>query len=544
MPIPFILGALGITAGIIGAGAHLSAKEKNEYSELILLEAETLYNNSKKILEEVQKNMESSLLVLGYQKKEILETSFKQFLKAYERVKDIEIKDSIGLNELSKFTLEKQDAIQLREMTNIYESAFSSSVTGAATGAVIALAASGSLPVVTGVLSTAGSAIMAGEIGIATGLAGSALSFGAAMTPLGAIAAPVILFTGISSSIKAEENLEKAKTTYKEVELAVENMEKSKDICEAIMQRSNMFNDMLKELNIIFYECTKLLDGVTLAKMGLFKNKKIKSYQLTESEIKLIATTRALAGAIKSIIDTPIIGEDGYIHEKSQEVYDNVENNIENFRQVVQEIKQIDFKVKPREIKQIDFKAKPREIKQKKSKNESIIMKDFFRNTFAIILASFLGNYLTDLTASLFVGVCAFTFILLSIMNIDTKIKIFKFVKNIGYFSLYSIFCVLFYKYSENLLNINKFLLYDILAIIIFVIIFGVLSDSKIKIKSLNSLFLQITLSILLFAFALLVFAFLYKFLGLSLIISKICPLIIYAFFELIIFNIDDFYKL
>ena len=43
---------------------------------------------------------------------------------------------------------------------------------------------------------------------------------GLAMTPLAAIAAPVVLFTGISSSFKADENLEKAKTMYAEAEAA------------------------------------------------------------------------------------------------------------------------------------------------------------------------------------------------------------------------------------------------------------------------------------------------------------------------------------
>ena len=123
-------------------------------------------------------------------------------------------------------------------MTDVYSSCFASSATGVAAGAAVALAACGALPIITGELSLAGSALAAGEISSAVGFAGSALSFGAAMTPLAAVAAPVMLFTGISASMKADENLEKANTMYAEAEVAVEKMKISETLCEAITEKS------------------------------------------------------------------------------------------------------------------------------------------------------------------------------------------------------------------------------------------------------------------------------------------------------------------
>ena len=164
-----------------------------------------------------------------------------QFLVAYDKVKHISMENTVGINEISKFTIDEQGAIQLREMTNIYSASFASGATGVAAGAAVALAASGALPIVTGELALAGSALAAGEIGMAAGFAGSALSFGAAMTPLAAVAAPVILFTGISASIKADENLEKANTMYAEAEAASEKMKVSEMLCGAISERADMF---------------------------------------------------------------------------------------------------------------------------------------------------------------------------------------------------------------------------------------------------------------------------------------------------------------
>ena len=298
MPLPLIIAGLAATA--IGIGAQADAKDTNERAQKIANDAQSLYNTSKQSLENAQKITEKSLITLGTSKKNVLETSVKQFLTAYARIKNIELSESVGLNEIQKFSIDKQDTLQLQQMSDIYESTFSSGVAGAATGAVITLAASGSLPIVTGLLSTAGSALTIGELGVAANIAGSALSFSAAMTPLSAIAAPVVLFSGISASMKADENLEKANTMYGEAESASEQMKTSEVLCQAISDRAAMFDSLLSDLNIMFAQCTALLDGVTKKRI---KKNSVDARKLTEDELKLVAVTRALAGAVKAVID-------------------------------------------------------------------------------------------------------------------------------------------------------------------------------------------------------------------------------------------------
>lgn len=176
MPVPAILAGLAAAgAAALGVGAQMSAKEKNELAQKIADESKKLYDNSKLSLEKAQGTAETSLLNLGNLKKQVLETSVKQFLTVYERIKNIELSESVGFDEIKNFTFEKQDVLQLREMSNIYQTALSSGTAGAATGAIIALAASGYLPFVTNTLSIAGAALSAGEIGMAASLAGSAL---------------------------------------------------------------------------------------------------------------------------------------------------------------------------------------------------------------------------------------------------------------------------------------------------------------------------------------------------------------------------------
>ena len=172
MPIPFLLAGLGVAAGVIGAGGHLSAKETNERAERVSQDAQELYNNAKQTLEAAQNKTEKALVKMGYDKKRVLDTSMKQFLPTFEKVKHIQLREAVGIHEIAKFTIDQQDVIEVREMTDVYSSCFASSATGVAAGAAVALAASGALPIITGELSLAGSALAAGEISAEVGFAG------------------------------------------------------------------------------------------------------------------------------------------------------------------------------------------------------------------------------------------------------------------------------------------------------------------------------------------------------------------------------------
>lgn len=324
MPIPFILGALAIGGTVLGAAGHAVAKETNEEAQNIAKNAEKAYNTSKKSLELSQKSTENALKDFAYQKKEILETSVKQFLRAYERIKTIKWEDE-SLN----FEMNNTQVIELKQMSSIYNSVFSGAaagVAGAATGTIVALAASGSLPIVTGALSTAGSALMLGEIGLATSLAGSAFSLGAAFTPLSAIVAPVVFFSALSSSMKADENLEKAKAMRAEANLAIEKMKTYKAKSDAIYKRTKMFSEILEELNNVFSEYAEILDEITIDKMTPTKEKIDSRTFFTRDEIQLISVTRSLAGAMKSLLDSPILDKYGNIEQKSKDVYYKVKN--------------------------------------------------------------------------------------------------------------------------------------------------------------------------------------------------------------------------
>lgn len=551
MPLPFIIAGLAaVGAAAVGASAQSDAKETNERAQEVVKDAQHLYNQAKNSLEQAKKKTETSLMKLGHAKKNVMETSMNQFLTAYGRIKNIELSESVGLNELKNFTLNEQDVLQLREMSDIYESQFSSGAAGAATGAVIALAASGSLPVVSGALSAAGSALALGEVSMAAGLAGSALSFGAAMTPLAAIVAPAMLFSGISASMKADENLEKARTTYAEAERAAEEMQTSEVLCNAISDRSEMFDQLLFNLNGMFSDCTALLDGVINKKRGIFKKKHVDARKFSEDELKLVAVTRALASAVKAVIDTPILTTDGVVTDESESVYDRVSDGVQSFKQDVRTVKAISYNAKPIPAKVPKKTRHTRtENKAERRLGQPHVHTNLGRNIFALLCGCLLAYLLIRVPTvnvhvlnwvlpnrsridSLLLTALFTSSSILMIMDNYTENGFFKLIKKICCLAMGGVFSYFYYACCREFAMLNHHVAWSVGVLIGGLLLLGVcLPDKNMQVNSMRCTLTRISAAVSFYAMALLVYVLLCNVIGMSIGISRIITTVLYALF-------------
>lgn len=317
MPIPFLIaGGLALGAGLLGVGGHLEAKETNRKATEKAEAAKHLYSKAKNSLENSKRKTTEALLNLEKYKRDILESSMKQFLRGYQRVKHIEIRTPENLCELSNFSIRPQDMLQIQKLTDIYESSLKSGAAGVVTG--MALAA----------------------------MPGVGLLGAAAVTPLAAIAAPVILFTGISAAMKADENLEKAEVMYAEAEAAAEAMKVQETKCRAIIQKTEMYGSLLNALNRMFSECARYLDSVTRKKKGFLGLRRITEKRLSQEEMNLIAISRSLAGAVKSVIDAPVLDSRDDFNRDSEETYDNVSSKMISFQDASGQVLSYDYRTK------------------------------------------------------------------------------------------------------------------------------------------------------------------------------------------------------
>lgn len=339
MPLLTLLGgAAALAAGVLGVGGHLDAQDKNEEAEKTRQMAQSYYDAAKDLLDHTREETQEALVNLGTTKQTVLENSMERFIRSFEKTKEIQMELSDGIDELENFRFSSDDAMEIQKLDSAYTSAISTDAVDTAAGAALLLAAGGSLPVLAEGASLAGTMLSIGEVGTAASIAGSAV--GAAFAPLAAVAAPVVLFTGFTASMKADENLEKAQVMMSQAGEAVDKMETSRILCESITEKAKMFNGLINQLNEMFDECSRMMEQMVdrrESERRKYKNKKLQSKDFTKDEKRLMAVTGALAKAMKAAIDTPMLKNDGSsgLTEEAESGFEDMKAQLPAFKEKV-----------------------------------------------------------------------------------------------------------------------------------------------------------------------------------------------------------------
>lgn len=118
----------------------------------------------------------------------------------------------------------------------------------------------------------------------------------------------------VTSSIvdDSKRNLEQARIQAKQAEAIATQAETIGLAYQGITERVRRMADVLTKLNILFYK------GIQESEKLIEKNGTDKC-KYTEEERKTLAACINMAGAVKSILDTPIIDKDGVVTQKSLE---------------------------------------------------------------------------------------------------------------------------------------------------------------------------------------------------------------------------------
>ncbi|MFT8871617.1 MAG: hypothetical protein ABF868_04920 [Sporolactobacillus sp.] len=322
MPIPFLL--VGIGAAVLGAGKSVKAgfdqKDANETNK----QAQYLITTSTEQVNEFRKRSGDAITNLGKEKIKVLEQSIKPFVYAFEQLHNVEISNSVGLEELQKFSIDKQAFEQLKEMQTMASSIVSVVASGAAIGAITAFGAYGGA-MAFGAAST-GTAIASLSGVAATNatlafLGGGALSVGGmgiaggTMVLGGLVAGPALAVMGFVVGAKASANKDKAYSNLAQAKEYQEEMKTVKVVCKNIRRRAAMFERLIIKLNAIFEPLVYSLEQIIVSSGTDYS-----IYTLKQKNT--VASAMSIAGAIKAVLDTPILTEDGKLTNRSKETAD------------------------------------------------------------------------------------------------------------------------------------------------------------------------------------------------------------------------------
>lgn len=239
----------------------------------------------------------------------------------------MELADSVGMDELSEFEVNEDTLKEMGELGSLAAKMASGTVEGLAAGGLMAFGAYSAA----GLLGTAGTgAAIAGLSGAAATnatlallgggtLAAGGLGIAGGTAVLGGlVAGPAIAVMGFMMDAKADKNLDIAKSKRAKAEKAEVEMKLAGDACRAIGKRADMFSHLISEIDPIFKSLIGKMEAVVKEKGRDYRD-------YGEEEKKIIAMALATAGAVKAVLDTPILNKAGAVTEESLTAYERVE---------------------------------------------------------------------------------------------------------------------------------------------------------------------------------------------------------------------------
>ena len=331
MPLPLIPIAIAMGASaLFGAGKTAKAVINSKEADKLNDTASYIVNSSKESLELAKEQCSNALEYLGYKKLYILNDSVSKFIASFEKLKNVNFQNSVGMNELNKFIADEAKFKEIKEISILASSIIQGVGGGAVVGAAIAFGAYGAvgafgaastgaaIATLNGVVATnatlaflGGGTRAAGGLGVAGGMAVLG----------GMVAAPALLVIGLVSDSKASAKLDTAKANLAEAKTIAEGLKNMEIMAYAISRRAQMFNRLLMKLDSYLAPLIYEMENIIATKGGDFS-------KFDENEQETIAKAVSLVKSVKTILDTPIIDDNGGVTEQSLLIVQNINAEI------------------------------------------------------------------------------------------------------------------------------------------------------------------------------------------------------------------------
>lgn len=322
MPLPLLFIGIAAVTGAFGIGKSVKAAVDTNTANKTNQKANEIVDQAKNRINVARKQSGSSLEALGRKKVTVLNDSMNNFIKTFEKLKNVDFRQSVGLNELSKFQIDSQSLSELKELGSFATSIISGIGGGALGGALTAFgaySAAGSLAVAstgTAIASLSGAAATNATLAffgggsLATGGLGMA---GGTMVLGGLVAGPALAIMGLIVGAKASKAKDEAYSNLAQARKYSEDMDAAIDLCRAIAKRADMFRELLSKLERYFDMAIKQMQKVIDEHGNDFSS-------FSQQQKECVAASASLAKAIKSVLDTPILSEKGNLTSQSQKL--------------------------------------------------------------------------------------------------------------------------------------------------------------------------------------------------------------------------------
>lgn len=331
MPLPLLFIGVAAATGALGAGKSVKAGVDVAAAKRINRNANELIQAASEELNEQRSACGIALEHLGEEKLSVLNGSVTRFLDSFRQIKNVDFRGSEGLDELSELTIDSHDFDELEGLARFAVSVAGGMAGGAASGAIVAMGAYGAAQTFaaastgTAIASLSGAAATNATLAFFGGgsLAAGGLGMaGGTMVLGGLVAGPALMVLGFVAGGAASKQLDKAKTNRAEAIKMAEELSVASAQCDAIRRRTYLFYNLLARLDARFLPLVFALEDV-LAKEG----DDYRTYSAAAK--KTVASCASTAVTIKSILDTPLLTDDGLLTNESKEIAESVQGELD-----------------------------------------------------------------------------------------------------------------------------------------------------------------------------------------------------------------------
>lgn len=334
MPLPLLFVGVAAATGSFGVGNTIKAGIDANKAKIVNQNANEIVKNATDILNAQRLACGDSLRRLGEEKMFVLSSTVTEFLDTFQKIKNVDFRESEGLEELKKLHIDETTFTEMRALVNFAGSIAGGTIAGTAGGALVAFGAFGAAQALaaastgTAIASLSGAAATNATLAFFGGgsLAAGGLGMAGGVAVLGGlVAGPALMVMGLVAGNAAKKNLEKAYTNRAEAIQIASQMQTGSLQCETIRRRTYMFYNLLARLDTYFLPLIYRMEEI-VDKEGMDYRK------YASDSKKTIASCASVAVSVKSVLDTPLLTDDGLLTEESAGTATNIEGFLNNLR--------------------------------------------------------------------------------------------------------------------------------------------------------------------------------------------------------------------
>lgn len=322
--IPILLGGASIAAAAHGVKKGVDAKRDMDLAREINSDASSIADKAENTINTSKENTTKAIEGLGEAKIKVLGGSIHDFVSTFEKIRNVQLSDSQGLDELRHFNPQSPEFLQLKKVSMEAKQIAVNGIGAVGGGALLAF---GTYNVVMGglggllVTATTGTALtsltgVAATNATLAWLGGGALSVGGlgmagGMAVLGGlVAGPALALGGTLFAKQADKAYWDAKSNLEKAKNFEEQARSIKATLKAIRKRAFQLKDLLEALD-------KPMNELNADIRSIIRNNGTDWNMYAENDKRQIYKCVQVAQVLKMVLDTSLLKEDGTLQQDS-----------------------------------------------------------------------------------------------------------------------------------------------------------------------------------------------------------------------------------